>query len=1031
MLEAKDVTGLLHMAEDDAVEVRVAAASALAHLPLDQSAWRALGPVVGQLLDTTVAGSPERLQVIEVAARVPLLSVREGMIRIADDDSESDGRLVRRLLGRPSPGDAAALLEIVKNGDLAALERLACMPIERLGVDSRLLRIPLASRTRRWSQRKGRGTQATADDRLWAALALARLGETAPLDAVLDTLHDDPPTLFWGSPWVAYDRLAAMRPVPPSLRDHLLARLEQAGATEDSSGRMSTGSAEREAELVMWAVTGVADAEGFAIDGAETTGSEPEPASGRGEGAAAPTDVDEQDIQALVARIGAGALDATSSSGPEDPLLARLSPQAAGRVLGAALHHIAAHGDEVDVQHGADRLIIGNRLVRLAMQLSTPLLPLAALVHRDLPSIRTIVDDGQVAYVLSRAGSGPVCQAFQEQLRDVTDPQQKLRVLQFIELVADYEQDRLSLPMLGGGPDETQPIEVATELIDDTIPYLPQPQLEAAPPESSKPESKPPGPWLGLPSPAPRKRTAWPHVFCNDAVVIGVPFPLEVGLRQMEDMRLEGTGAFTVPVGAFTLQVELSLQGFAVVEGDLGFTVEVTPDEPYPVTTVQLVAFANPHLTKERRIGVTFRIQGEMRGYAARNVVVTRSAEEAAVVVPAEPAPSSIDASPFDPDQAADLNIVIRRGDDADPTKSTTLLWSVGSHLVALDTPKETPESKIGSTPDAFLAGIVAKASSTPSAINLFSWLEGHGRADIATKIPAAVQKAILAVTEAVKPRPPTILLVTEDPYMPWELAVLEPLPTPPGTSPFLGAHAAIGRWTLSVTEPPPTRPPTTVTVREAAVISGVYDGVPGFKRLTSAEQEAETLLKRWAGAHPVSASFLDVLDCIRGTPPADILHFAIHGRVQPGGLQDGLVLIGHPANKPHLNIAEFMEPAHIASGHLSRAPLVFLNACQVGAGRQVLGNYSGMARSFLFAGAAAVVAPLWSINDEVASTIALDFYAGALGDGAATPAELLRAQRAAVTEEAIKKGGSTSTTPLAYLFFGHPKLQLLRPPNS
>ena len=54
------------------------------------------------------------------------------------------------------------------------------------------------------------------------------------------------------------------------------------------------------------------------------------------------------------------------------------------------------------------------------------------------------------------------------------------------------------------------------------------------------------------------------------------------------------------------------------------------------------------------------------------------------------------------------------------------------------------------------------------------------------------------------------------------------------------------------------------------------------------------------------------------------------------------------------------------------RAPFVFLNACQVGSAGEMLGSYNGIAEAFLQAGATAVVAPLWNVDDTIAQKIAL-----------------------------------------------------------
>jgi CHAT domain-containing protein len=79
------------------------------------------------------------------------------------------------------------------------------------------------------------------------------------------------------------------------------------------------------------------------------------------------------------------------------------------------------------------------------------------------------------------------------------------------------------------------------------------------------------------------------------------------------------------------------------------------------------------------------------------------------------------------------------------------------------------------------------------------------------------------------------------------------------------------------------------------------------------------------------------------------------------------------------------------------------------------------MAEAFLFAGASGVVAPLWKIKDTLAKQLALQFYEATFSGTA--PAEFLRQQRRAFKDSA----DSASATFLAYQFFGHPSLKLVR----
>ena len=128
-----------------------------------------------------------------------------------------------------------------------------------------------------------------------------------------------------------------------------------------------------------------------------------------------------------------------------------------------------------------------------------------------------------------------------------------------------------------------------------------------------------------------------------------------------------------------------------------------------------------------------------------------------------------------------------------------------------------------------------------------------------------------------------------------------------------------------------------------------------------------------------------------------------------PEEAKDGLILVDGSA----------LDPLAVRGTPLRGHPFVFLNACQVGRGSQILGDHAGLAAAFLFAGASGVVAPLWSIDDRLARQIAVRFYERAMRGEA--PAEVLRTERAAFRDAPE----TTSSTYMAYQFFGHPGLRL------
>ena len=414
-----------------------------------------------------------------------------------------------------------------------------------------------------------------------------------------------------------------------------------------------------------------------------------------------------------------------------------------------------------------------------------------------------------------------------------------------------------------------------------------------------------------------------------------------------------------------------------------------------------------------------------MRGYAARDVTVKDTEAEMSTVAAAPGAHyGGFDVSESVAPEAADITIVIQLGDASDGSR---LAWTVASPHLDIVLPEQTAGTPLRSSAEQFLRELVDEASVTDDIVDLFASLKGRGKADIAPLMPAFVRDALRDVAEKLKPRRPTVLLLSEEPYIPWELAVLDPpLPGwPENGSPFLGAQAIIGRWVLAAEPPPSLDPPKHVTVWNEVVVTGDYTGVPDWERLESAEGEAAKLRQRWPTAFPVEASLPAVLRCLNGDPGADIIHFALHGLFSTEESRQGLVLIKVIGDE---KFPVYLKPSHVDSGALSRSPLVFLNACQVGAGRHVLANYSGMAGGFVRVGASAVIAPLWSIDDELASQLALNFYEQVLDNGQA-PAEVLRAYRAGVTPADIAAGAAAASgTYIAYQFFGHPNLRMAGP---
>ncbi len=489
------------------------------------------------------------------------------------------------------------------------------------------------------------------------------------------------------------------------------------------------------------------------------------------------------------------------------------------------------------------------------------------------------------------------------------------------------------------------------------------------------------------------------RVDCPATVVAQSPFSATIGLTTVLDPTLFST-EIDLPPGDHTLTVHVTADGIDLAPGQAWRTeLHVTEDGPLPTVTLQLKAEPQASDEREARIQALFMHEGHVIGFGSRSLLVTRAASAQIEAVPTAPPAAGVIALPRDV-LAPDLTIDIRRG-----RHPGELMW-VFDTCHDLPVPDEAPVTTIGDAPREYARQLILRANQREGESDLFAFLRGIGK-EIAEAMPPQ-WATLLRDVAARLDRPPLVLVLSEEPHIPWELAWLETR-IDAGAPGFLAAQACVGRWLLSERNPP-CPAPLAVHGERMAAIWGVYD-TPGWQRLEAAEAEGRELAARFGAVH-VPATLDDVSRCLEGTPEADVLHFAVHGAYDPNGGHDGLVMTDRRA----------LDPTVVRGMELPSRPFVFLNACQVGTGREVLGDYGGMAMALVKAGASAVIAPLWSIDDAAAAELALDFYAEVRDGG--TPADVLRRARAAHGPDPRAVSG----TCFAYQFFGHPAMRLTVP---
>jgi CHAT domain len=505
---------------------------------------------------------------------------------------------------------------------------------------------------------------------------------------------------------------------------------------------------------------------------------------------------------------------------------------------------------------------------------------------------------------------------------------------------------------------------------------------------------------------------------CPERVTIGESFELTAGLSRNQPPGVAGPpldlpDQITRPYG---LTLQIIAPGFSIrQEESWSHTINVSLSSPYPTVTLHLIPNLQPQDCRVRKIKATYSADGLTLGFATRYVTVQdpadptgqshRSATASAVRLtsPAGTAP-------------ADLTVMIYRH----PDSTSKLLWHFQSpHPLSIpDHPLESTIGDTGTTPELFARSLITDMGQKEGKYGVYRTLIGKGRR-IARAIPTEFWDLLRAVSQG-RHSPPTLLLLSEEPYVPWELAVLD-VPLDRSCPPFLSAQACVGRWTQPEDDlrgpiPKPIQPPPTILSVEAMVVVAGEFGVPGWPHLPEATAELQDLQHAFR-AIQVDADLPAVLACFDGNPKAHILHFAMHGQFDPGGALHGIIILN-----PDTGMPEAITPDVVMGSDLRHRPFVFLNACQLGQSEEVLGDYAGLAAAFLYSGASGVIAPLWSIADDVARQIALSVYERILSDGLA-PAEAMRAARSSFAMGDVPQ----SSAFMAYQFFGHPALLLSR----
>ncbi|MDB6103901.1 MAG: hypothetical protein JWO52_3900 [Gammaproteobacteria bacterium] len=542
-------------------------------------------------------------------------------------------------------------------------------------------------------------------------------------------------------------------------------------------------------------------------------------------------------------------------------------------------------------------------------------------------------------------------------------------------------------------------------------------------------------------------RQAWPRVDAPEFVPAGKPFDVVVGFAAAQQAGVAGGKvSLKTPEGVDVIEVTVDLSAGAGLSAPGGWSrLMKVPVNDVLCAEVRFELMGAEPATPERPIltmlEVRYVLGGTVCGTACRPLVILHSVSQDPVMQPVCRSDSQREAgaSPVvlaADEQAPDLTIEIIKTDrDASSGHFVCRLYSPHGMNAA----RGPFDMDLGEDAKTFAKSLVDEVRLFANNELLDVMLEGKGRL-VSQRLPGPVFDALREVAAKVAPCAPAVLIVSAEPYVPWELAWIEP-PLDATRPSYLGAQAVVGRWlrdsgtppasgAAAAVQRPATHPIAKLAVLNMAVLAAWYKASSGFARLVNAEAEAEALVKGCSGlALPGTAqSMRQLLTCslkngFKDVGGVEAVHFAGHGDFDPTR-PDGSALFledGTPLLSTMFRAARY-------GG--DRQPLLFLNGCMLGIGGDLLGDMAGFPGNSLRGGFGGVIGALWEIDDTVAHDIALEFWERALPSGstAGEPVgEVLRDLRAKYMPNAASAPISTY---LAYVYYGHPRLVLQRAAN-
>jgi len=1017
---------LQSLADDADSEHRLLLAEALIGLQPQDAAWRAAASIIAPAALTAADSASLDARRANVLARLPLRSIRRRLQQIAADRMHPNARHLAVALAcvRDDAG-----LETLQEALAAAPDETLAQAVAMLPLENRDSRALGALRATLMALLTASAPAAEAA-RPWAAIALARMGDLEPLEQLWDALvrlpsfwatsqraaaFQAPPAMFLSSsPSALAAQLASVRPLPERVERYLVG-LRENDYDERWAPRHDLVTDEPRAATIFYAgLTGRCHLNGQPVE------------AGLPAGTASPSETVAQ-VTSLLEELGQG-----RDLGPLGQVDAARLDRIPDRL---AIEVVEITGLKLDPGH-AVRAVRG----RSSSEYSNAFVNLVSVLPRGVPWRATRMLAGPLAdwlphralaWTLARAGTDHVLAELVPRIV-ATHGGNRTRWLGWLATIGN--QFDAARPLTGGGDDNAPAAPRMPVLIDDTTKRSRPPvfrgsrgaEVEAA---GAEPVASEPGiegagtidgtidgtlggtPGGTTSGQSPPKtsvgREVFPDIDASDAHPLAgqtVNFVVSLGAKRSATTSGGARLPDTPPEQVLKIKVHL-LFASASAWSELEWSAERNTITP---ATFALAAPAIEGESALVPVRANFYLERRWCGEGRRLLDVRAAATTRLAQLPLAEEPPWRRELALQPDAVPpDLLVRIQKGATAGD-----FVWSCLSPHTDFPAPAQPADACMSLKEE---AATFVRKTFAPLAGQLLSDLkladmEGAGE-KIYRNTPKYFKDCYWALRHQAESDGfafESIQIVTDEPCVPWELMRMVDKQRAPGVAPeLLSIRHCVGRWLADESAAMRQR----IAVSQVAVAASSYDGVAAVGSKLPWAAKEKSLLTGTYHAQDVPLTSTDVRAFLEHGQ-AQALHVACHGKMSITDPDASVLLMEDtPSDLTPLTVGR----SEVCDGLGSQHPLVFLNACEVGATAGSISLVAGFPAAFLYAGAAAVISPLWVVNDERAHHIAEAFYRAVfVPGGGRTLGDVMREVRRSWKDE-------KHLTFLAYVLYGDP----------